>query len=65
MCRDDDDPEDLPPRSTATATPAYSPPEFLGQGGTEKPIEPSFDMWALGMFRRYSLYEHCVCSHSD
>ena len=49
---DDEEPDDVPPRRAATATPAYSPPEFLERGGTDKPIEPTFDMWALGTFRR-------------
>jgi Protein kinase domain len=48
---DDEEPEDVPPRRASTATPAYSPPEFLERGGTDKPIEPSFDMWALGTLR--------------
>lgn len=31
----------------AAATPAYSPPEFLDH--LDKPVDPSFDMWALGV----------------
>ena len=43
----DDDEDDSNQRVTA-ATPAYSPPEFLDdrKGAT---LEPSFDMWAIGV----------------
>jgi CRP-like cAMP-binding protein len=30
-------------------TPAYSPPEILDQKDTVNPLEPSFDMWAMGV----------------
>lgn len=36
------------PRPVA-ATPAYSPPEFLERGKKDSHIDPSFDMWALGV----------------
>jgi CRP-like cAMP-binding protein len=35
-------------RGTAN-TPAYSPPEILAKNGRKDTIDPSFDMWALGV----------------
>jgi len=32
------------------ATPAYTPPEYLSREGKDnRPVDPSFDMWALGV----------------
>lgn len=36
------------PKRVAAATPAYSPPEFLEER-EESILEPSFDMWAVGV----------------
>ena len=41
--------EDGSHRHLAAATPAYSPPEFLDTHNVDKPVDPSFDMWAMGV----------------